>query len=75
MGLLRSLRDISPVCRLFKFKRQLRHSLVGDKVVDDGRMYAIALECDAGDVHFLQSELNPESRRGVIEFEVEIWRG
>ncbi len=65
-----SLRDVSPVRLLFKFKRQLRHSLVGDKVADDGRRHAIVLECDRRNVYSLPSKLNPESRQGVIEFEV-----
>ncbi len=67
-----SLQDVSPVCLLFKFKRQLGHSLVGDEAIDDGRRHAIALEGDdVKDVYFRPSELNQESRGDVIEFEVE----
>ncbi len=62
-----SLRDVSPVG--LHFECQLNRSLVGDKVVNDGRRHTATLERD-GDMYPLPSALNPESGRGVIEIGV-----
>ncbi len=63
-----SPRDVSPVS--LHFKRQLDHSLVGDKVVNDGGRHTTTLERDGGDMYPLPNKLNLESGRGVIEINV-----
>ncbi len=63
-----SLRDVSPVG--LYFERQLHHSLIRDKVINNGGRCTATLKRDGGNVYPLPSELNPESGRGVIEIEV-----